>query len=65
MNGAMARLGSVGDQIIVMAFAELEPEELDGHEPRVVTLDEKNRIAERILYPPIVRADVSEAETIV
>jgi aspartate 1-decarboxylase len=65
MNGAMARLGSVGDQIIVMAFAELEPEELEGHEPRVVGLDEKNRIVERILYPPIVREDVSEAESIV
>lgn len=55
MNGAMARLGAVGDQIIVMAFAELEPEELDGHEPRVVALDSKNRIIERIHYPPIVR----------
>jgi aspartate 1-decarboxylase len=55
MNGAMARLGAVGDQIIVMAFAELEPDELDGHEPRVVALDPKNRIVERIHYPPIDR----------
>jgi aspartate 1-decarboxylase len=54
MNGAMARLGAVGDQIIVMAFAELEAEELAGHEPQVVALDPKNRIIERIHYPPIV-----------
>src|SRR3954451_16268354 len=29
LNGAMARIGSVGDRVIVMAFAELDPEELD------------------------------------
>jgi len=55
MNGAMARLGAVGDQIIVMAFAEFEPEEIEGHEPLVVALDPKNRIVERIHYPPVVR----------
>src|SRR2546421_9549191 len=31
LNGAMARLGAVGDQLIVMAFALLEPSEVDGH----------------------------------
>ena len=34
LNGAMARLGSVGDRLIVMAFAEVEPEELESHQPR-------------------------------
>lgn len=56
MNGAMARLGAVGDQIIVMAFAELEADELDGHEPRVVALDPQNRIVNHIHYPPIAAA---------
>jgi aspartate 1-decarboxylase len=49
----MARLGAVGDQIIVMAFAQLEPSELDGHRPRVVALDPTNRVMERIDYSPI------------
>jgi aspartate 1-decarboxylase len=53
LNGAMARLGTVGDRVIVMAFAEFEPEELEGHQPRVVALDQANRIVERIDYPPI------------
>ena len=53
LNGAMARLGAVGDRVIVMAFAELTPEELDGHRPRVVALDARNRVAERIDYPPL------------
>jgi aspartate 1-decarboxylase len=56
LNGAMARLGSVGDRIIVMAFAELEPEELEAHQPRVVALDHRNQIVERIDYPPVAHA---------
>src|SRR5258708_39431966 len=35
LNGAMARLGAVGDRVIVMVFAELEPDELEGHAPKV------------------------------
>jgi aspartate 1-decarboxylase len=53
LNGAMARLGAVGDRVIVMAFADLSPEELDGHGPKVVALDGRNRIIEWIDYPPI------------
>lgn len=53
LNGAMARLGAPGDRVIVMAFADLTPEELDGHRPKVVALDARNRITERIDYPPI------------
>ena len=52
----MARLGAVGDRVIVMAFAELEADEVEGHQPRVVALDGRNRIMERIDYPPISQA---------
>jgi aspartate 1-decarboxylase len=53
LNGAMARLGTVGDRLIVMAFAELEADEIEGHQPRVVALDQENRIVERLDYPPV------------
>src|SRR3954463_115733 len=53
LNGAMARLGAVGDRLIVMAFALMEPSELAGHRPRVVALDDRNRIIERLDYAPI------------
>ena len=53
LNGAMARLGAVGDRLIVMAFAMLEPAEVEGHRPRVVALDGRNRIVERIEYEPV------------
>lgn len=52
LNGAMARLGAVGDRIIVMAFALLEPSEAEAHRPLVVALDPKNRIVERFDYDP-------------
>ena len=56
LNGAMARLGAVGDRVIVMAFAQVDAAEVDDHRPRVVALDSKNRIVERIEYPPVGRA---------
>jgi aspartate 1-decarboxylase len=56
LNGAMARLGAVGDRLIVMAFAFLEPSEVDRHRPRVVALDSRNHIVERLDYAPIVEA---------
>jgi aspartate 1-decarboxylase len=57
----MARLGSVGDRLIVMAFVELEPAELQQHQPRVVALDDLNQIVERIDYPPVALACEPEA----
>ncbi len=53
LNGAMARIGAPGDRIIVMAFADLEPHEVASHRPIVVILDDRNRIVERVDYPPI------------
>ena len=53
LNGAMARLGAVGDRVIVMAFALLDPAEVRDHRPRVVALDERNRIVEHLDYAAI------------
>ncbi len=44
LNGAAARLGQAGDIIIVIAYAMLETAEAEGHEPRVVRVDARNRI---------------------
>ncbi len=46
LNGAAARLGMTGDRIIVMAYGQLTPEEITTHCPKVVFVDEKNRILE-------------------
>jgi aspartate 1-decarboxylase len=44
LNGAAAHLGRVGDRIIIMSFAEMTPEEVAAHKPRVAVLDEHNQI---------------------
>ena len=35
LNGAAARLGKAGDRLIVMAFAQMTPEEAAGWQPKV------------------------------
>ena len=42
LNGAAARLTQVGDRIIVIAYAEMTPEEAKDHKPRIVIVDENN-----------------------
>ncbi|CAN5483327.1 aspartate 1-decarboxylase [soil metagenome] len=42
MNGAAARLTQVNDRVIVMSYAEMEPEEARNHKPTVVVADANN-----------------------
>jgi aspartate 1-decarboxylase len=42
--GAAARLASVGDRLIVAAYASFDAAEVQGSRPRVVLVDEKNHI---------------------
>lgn len=53
LNGAMARLGTTGDRIIIMAFGLFQPEEVAAHRPRVVILNRENQIIETPDYPPV------------
>jgi aspartate 1-decarboxylase len=46
LNGPAARLAHVGDLVIILTYAEMEREELLRHTPRVVMVDERNRIVE-------------------
>lgn len=45
LNGAAARLVSVGDRVIIMAFSYLPFPPPEGWLPRVLLLDEHNNIA--------------------
>jgi aspartate 1-decarboxylase len=47
MNGAMARLCTPGDRLIILAFADMTPEEAAGHHPKIAVLDERNRVVEQ------------------
>ena len=44
INGSAARLVSPGDLIIIMAYGLFESAEIPQHRPRVVHVDEDNRI---------------------
>lgn len=50
LNGAAARKVSVGDTVIIMAFASLSPDEAKNHRPTVVFVDEQNRVVRRAHY---------------
>lgn len=45
LNGAAARCVSVGDKVILMAYAQMSPEEAKGHKPKVVFVDDNNQVA--------------------
>lgn len=44
LNGAAARKGEIGDLIIIVSFALYEPQELATYQPRIVVVDQDNRI---------------------
>ena len=44
LNGAAARLVQKGDKVIIIAYAFMSPEEAKNFKPKVVLVDEKNRI---------------------
>ncbi|MBB5831777.1 aspartate 1-decarboxylase [Brachybacterium aquaticum] len=44
INGAAAHLVSPGDLVIIMAYGQLDESEVAAHRPRVVHVDENNRI---------------------
>lgn len=46
LNGAAARLGQPGDILIILSYVQVEEEHAREHKPRVVFVDEKNRITE-------------------
>ena len=50
LNGAAARCVAVGDVVIIMAYAQLTPEEAAAHRPRVVFVDAANRVASVARY---------------
>lgn len=50
LNGAAARCVSVGDKIIIMAYAQMTPEEVKDYHPNVVFVDEENKVSRITTY---------------
>ncbi|MDG5813591.1 aspartate 1-decarboxylase [Chitinispirillales bacterium ANBcel5] len=39
LNGPAARLGMVGDNIMILSYAMLSPEEIENHEPTIINIE--------------------------
>ncbi len=50
LNGAAARCVNVGDKIIIMAYAQMTPEEAKSHKPTVIFVDGQNQIIRKANY---------------
>ena len=48
LNGAAARMVQIGDLVILASYAEYDEEELENHKPKIVLVDEKNKIIEKV-----------------
>ncbi len=44
LNGAAARLGAAGDRVIIIAYAQVTPQELQTYQPTVVLVDQDNQL---------------------
>ena len=44
LNGAAAHMVSLGDKIIIMSYAQMTPEEIKDNKPKVVFVDDDNKI---------------------
>ncbi len=50
LNGAAAHLVNIGDKIIIMAYAQLTPDEARDHKPTVLFVDQDNKIVRKANY---------------
>ena len=44
LNGAAAHMVNLGDKIIIMSYAQMTPEEIHENKPKVVFVDDENKI---------------------
>ena len=50
LNGAAARLVSVGDKVIIMSYCTVTEQEASDHKPTVLFVDERNRLVRLAHY---------------
>lgn len=53
VNGSAARRASVGDLIIIAAFGLVPEDQVAGHKPKLVFVDDANRIKEERGHIPV------------
>lgn len=56
LNGAAARLASVGDEIIIISYGEFQDKELENFKPIKIFVDKKNKVVPEQINPKIYEA---------
>lgn len=44
LNGAAARLGAAGDKIIIIAYGQLDPDQVCDFKPSIIRVDNSNKV---------------------
>ena len=50
LNGAAAKCVNVGDKVIIMAYAQMTPDEAKSRKPTVLFVDDSNKIVRKANY---------------
>ena len=50
LNGAAAKCVNVGAKVIIMAYAQMTPDEAKSHKPTVLFVDDNNKIVRKANY---------------
>ncbi|MDP3149789.1 MAG: aspartate 1-decarboxylase [Ignavibacteria bacterium] len=48
LNGAAARMVQIGDLVILASYAEYDEDEVEVHKPKIVLVEGKNKIIEKV-----------------
>jgi len=56
VNGAAAKLVDIDHRLIIVAFGQLTPDEIDGHVAKVIVCNEHNQIVEHRTYSSAIDA---------
>jgi len=56
LNGAAARLVQKGDKIIIMSYVTMDEQQAEKYSPKVVYVDEDNRIVQTARKMPIIES---------
>ncbi|MCX6149458.1 MAG: aspartate 1-decarboxylase [Ignavibacteriales bacterium] len=44
LNGPAARLGAVGDEIVIITYASMTQEEAKNYKPKIILVDKENKV---------------------
>ncbi|MDD2237286.1 MAG: aspartate 1-decarboxylase [Kiritimatiellae bacterium] len=47
LNGPAARLGMVGDEVVIITYCQMDVQEAKDYTPRIVHVDDRNRVVEK------------------